>query len=113
MKIEWKCPACGAHAGKHGKGGKDKCEDRHATDGSPCQGFICECVSEEDDHGETFTTVCPDANCYHCGWAGSFPVKPKKLAPWEKKALEAGWAPPTRRAKELGLSTTSEGSVES
>ncbi len=103
LKIEWKCPKCGADANEHGRGGSEKCQDRHGR-GLTCAGFICECDGDtEDDHGQTFTDVCSNAVCYHCGWCGDFPVKPKKLQTWEKKALEAGWTPPEGRRGELGL----------
>lgn len=67
-------------------------------------GFICDC--EEDtgpDHGMTLSDTCPTATCYHCGWSGTFPPKPKGLQAWEKKALDAGWTMPEARAKELGV----------
>jgi hypothetical protein len=100
MKIEFKCPKCQAPPNTHGKGGEEKCRYR----GEGCMGFICECDSEgEEDHGESFANPCTEANCYHCGWGGTFPVKPKGLQAWEKKALEAGWVPPETRKKELEL----------
>lgn len=74
-----------------------------------CEGLICECDIEEspkcndDDHGESFTNVCTNANCYHCGWGGKIPVRPKGIQAWERKALDAGWSPPAERAKELGI----------
>lgn len=101
---KWACPKCGADANKHGKGGGEKCKDRFGTM-RECSGFICECDDEMnmDDHGESFATPCTNAVCYHCGWEGTFPIPPKGLEPWEKKALAAGWAPPEKRKKELGL----------
>lgn len=99
LKFEWKCPKCDAPPNKHGKGGREECAVR-TSDG--CMGFICEC--EEDtgkEHGTTLSDPCQAANCYHCGWGGTFPVKPKGLQTWEKKALEAGWTPPAKRAAEL------------
>jgi len=102
LRFKWACPKCGAGANGHGDGGRDGCIDRHAASVG-CLGFICEC---EDDtgatHGYTLADPCLLANCYHCGWGGRFPQKPKGLAPWEKKALEAGWSPPADRARELG-----------
>lgn len=98
MPIKWACPKCGAEANKHGKGGQKKCD--YSSD-AECNGFLCECA---DDHAEhSFANPCENANCYHCGWGGTFPVKPKGLQAWEKKALEAGWTPPGARRKELGL----------
>lgn len=99
-QIEWACPKCAAPANNHGKG---ECRDRFAR-GSDCPGFICECddeKSEQADHGTTFTNVCSNAVCYHCDWSGDFPVKPRGLASWEKKALDAGWSPPAERRREI------------
>ncbi len=99
VKIEFACPKCGTTP--RGCTGKAtlSCDSRLAT----CGGFICECAEEGADHGHTFADVCRDARCYHCGWRGTFPVKPKGLQAWEKKALEAGWSPTEARAKELGI----------
>ena len=100
MKIEFKCPKCNALPNEHGKGGAEKCIDRHGS----CMGFICDCSKDTgENHGESFEDSCPEANCYHCGWGGTFPIKPKGLQAWEKKALDAGWAMPDKRKKELGL----------
>jgi hypothetical protein len=100
IKVEWCCPKCGADADKHGKG---TCNHMLGTDYTECQGFICECDDEYDgeDHGTTFADPCHNANCYHCGWGGVFPPKPKGLQAWEKKALDVGWTPPAKRAEEL------------
>jgi hypothetical protein len=105
MKIEFKCPKCQAPPNDHGKGGPEKCNDRHGrSQDSGCMGFICECDNDgSEGHGESFEDPCPSANCYHCGWGGTFPTKPKGLQAWEKKALDAGWTPPEARKKELGL----------
>lgn len=84
----------------HGQG---PCADEKE---SLCSGFICECSSDESDadgHGDTYGMPCKEAHCYHCGWQGVFPKPPSKAAPWEKKALEAGWTPTPQRAVELGL----------
>jgi hypothetical protein len=97
-KIEFKCPKCGASPNGCPKKPKISC----MSHGS-CLGFICECTKEGPEHGASFTDVCREANCYHCGWGGTFPVKPKGLQAWEKKALDAGWSPPDARSKELGL----------
>lgn len=99
--MEFKCPECDAKPHQHGKGGKEKCV---AINGD-CDGFVCECFEggDLDDHGESFSNPCFDARCYHCGWRGQIPILPKKLQAWEKKALEAGWIPPAKRAKELKL----------
>jgi len=101
MKFEWKCPKCGAPAHGHGKGGLDKCD--YEDPAGLCEGFICECMIDDNDecHGMTLENPCPEANCYHCGWGGTFPVPPKGLQAWEKKALAAGWTMPDSRAKEL------------
>lgn len=102
LKLEFKCPKCGAVPHEHGK---KEC----LNEGEECEGIICECDPDEvpdqelEDHGTTFENPCIEANCYHCGWGGSLPVKPKGLQAWEKKALEAGWAPPAARKKELGF----------
>ena len=104
LEIKWACPKCGATHEKHGAGGSDKCKDRYQRD-QDCQGLVCECDDWDsgDEHGASFEHPCPNAVCYHCDWEGRFPPIPKKLAPWEKKALEAGWMPPKERKKELGL----------
>lgn len=100
QKIKWACPGCGAPPHKCGKG---ECESTIQFDGS-CEGFVCECACDTaKDHGKTFADPCRDAHCYHCGWGGTFPKKPKGLQPWEKQALDAGWAPPKKRAVELGM----------
>jgi hypothetical protein len=100
-KIEWKCPKCGALCDKCGKGpcihGPEKCD-----------GFLCNCddfgtYTDTEDHGESFSNVCRNAVCNHCGWCGTFPQRPNGILPWEKKALDAGWIPPESRAVEWGL----------
>ncbi len=102
MSASFKCPRCGAEPQKHGKG-------RCLQDTTTCDGLICECDPrddpkvDDDDHGDTFTNPCRFANCYHCGWGGTVPVKPKGMQAWERKALDAGWTMPVDRAKELGL----------
>jgi len=93
--AEWKCPECDAPAHKHGRGGKTKCVSD--DDLLNCEGLVCECDVDDDidgDHGLSQNDPCENAVCYHCGWGGRLPPKPKKMAPWEKKALEAGWKPP-------------------
>lgn len=98
--IPFVCPQCGAVPNGHGKG---HCQSL----GGGCLGFICECeVENGDDHGQTFADPCTEARCFHCKWAGTFPIPPKGLTSWEKKALDAGWAPPAARAAELGLKTS-------
>lgn len=103
MNFEWVCPRCGAPHGGHGKG---ECEDILGSK-KACQGLVCDCDDIDDferpDHGVSFASICYCARCYHCDWEGSLPVKPKGLQPYEKKALEAGWTPPDKRKKELGL----------
>ena len=91
--VAWKCPRCGATYDDHGKGGYERCQYTEGRSGS-CNGFLCEC---EGDGGAThgkYAAPCLTANCYHCGWGGTFPPPPKKALPWEKKALAAGWTPP-------------------
>lgn len=104
MIFDFKCPKCGAEPHKHGRG---NCEyDSRTID---CEGLICECDieenprSEESNHGITLENPCTEANCYHCGWGGTVPARPKGLQSWEKKALEAGWTMPEARKKDLGL----------
>ncbi len=106
MKFDFKCPKCGAEPHKHGKG---QCiNDSRTID---CEGLICDCEDWEDDnpksnhpdHGQTLENPCTGANCYHCGWGGTVPLKPKGLQSWEKKALEAGWTMPEARKLELKL----------
>jgi len=103
LVFEFKCPRCGAEPHRHGAGGRDRCK----YEGEECEGLICECDpdenpdSEQKEHGTTLSNPCRNANCYHCHWGGTVPVKPKGLQSWEKKALEAGWTPPPARAKEL------------
>lgn len=86
MKFEFKCPKCG----------KGPALDLHERDG-----LLCGCDphdhpdSEKALHGETLQNPCRNANCDNCGWGGTFPKAPKGLLPWEKKALAAGWTPPT------------------
>lgn len=92
-RIKWACPKCGATPDEHGKGGIAKCENP-AFEGAG-YGFLCDCDGMTSKvHGETLTDRCESASCGHCGWSGTFPPLPKKLAAWEKKALEAGWTPP-------------------
>lgn len=99
MKIEWKCPKCGAPANGHGKGGDDRCQ---ACERGNCGGLLCECDGDTaKSHGETYADPCEEARCFHCGWRGTFPKKPSGLQAWEKKALDAGWTMPDARAKEL------------
>lgn len=91
-KVKWACPKCGSSPDVHGKGGTSKCQ---YTDGQPghCYGFVCECDGDAD-HGNTVDDPCTTANCYHCGWGGTFPVPDFKLTGWAKKAWDAGWRPP-------------------
>ena len=110
LRVKWACPKCGATAtaNRHGKGGAKACEQ---TSAETCDGFLCECLEDGTYyHGETFTDVCHEAHCYHCGWGGKFPQTPKKIAPWEKKALAEGWKPPSDRANDLGVKVKKEGS---
>lgn len=97
LRFKWACPQCGALPNQHGKG---ECESR-GLGGDTCGGFICECMRDTPDHGETLTDQCTEAYCYHCHWGGVFPQKPKGLQAWEKKAIDAGWTPPEKRRKEL------------
>jgi hypothetical protein len=94
-KVKWACPKCGAEPnGKHGKGGVAKCEHGREPD---CYGFVCECADDSEEHGDSADNPCHVANCYHCGWGGTFPVPlfdPKKLKGWAKQAYAAGWKPP-------------------
>lgn len=87
--VAWACPKCGA---------TEKSEDQ----------FVCEC--DEDaacrvdpiaskkiaakDHGVSHANPCRSANCYACGWGGTFPPRPRGLPSWARKALDAGWTPP-------------------
>jgi hypothetical protein len=101
--IEWKCPKCSAIPNSHGHGGREACvyKEKSLTD---CYGFICECHDPTGvNHGETYEDRCYNAVCYHCGWSGVFPRPIKGIAPWESKALAAGWTPPAARAAELGI----------
>lgn len=100
MNTPWKCPKCGAAPEEHGKGGKEKCV--WAPHSDICLGFICHCDDDgTSGHGESLANRCPAAVCHHCDWYGKFPVIPRGLQPWEKKALEAGWVMPEARKKEL------------
>lgn len=107
MKFVWKCPKCEAPCNGHGKGGQETCTDRMSGRNGACMGLICECdgdqcpASLEPDHGHVLSNPCEEALCYHCGWGGTYPKAPKGLQAWEKKALAAGWVPPSERAKEL------------
>ena len=95
----WKCPNCGAAA--HGCGRKGakprniRADDMDHKPGS-CEGLLCECEDDGADptHGVEFSNPCYDAVCYHCGWGGEMPPRPKKIKPWEKSALDNGWSPP-------------------
>lgn len=114
--LPFMCPKCGAKPHTHGKGGSKNCRYLDGREGNDCEGIICECDNlvtdgddeaisavDQEDHGQSFTNLCEAANCYHCGWGGTLPQKPKGLQAWEKKALEAGWSMPDSRRKELGL----------
>ena len=93
-KIKWACPKCGAGVDEHGKGGPDSCNKHYSR---RCGGFICDCQNwdhQTEKHGEVQHDPCEHAVCEHCGWEGRFPPLPKKLKPWEKQALKAGWTPP-------------------
>lgn len=108
MKIKFQCPKCTARPNEHGVGA---CAERGKFLGR-CPGFICECdspTSDEPDHGQSFTNLCSEAVCFHCGWSGTFPVKPKSLLAWEKKALDAGWKMPPARAAELSAKSAAKG----
>lgn len=80
--MNWKCPKCGATPDSHGKG---KCEYTQGGSGS-CYGFVCEC--DNDRCEATDSDPCPAANCYHCGWGGTFPPPPIKLKGWAKTAVQ-------------------------
>lgn len=102
----WKCPDCGARAGRHGKGGQRDC-----ISNAQCEGLLCECfeyetgkarvLSNRKDHGISHDNPCPHAACHHCGWGGTMPPAFSGLEPWESKALEAGWKMPAKRKAEL------------
>ena len=98
MENKWACPKCGATTNVCGKRPTEMCTGKAPSE-TDCSGLICECDQFETGalHGESHSDPCEEANCYHCGWGGRLPVKPKGLAPWEKKALEAGWKPPPDR----------------
>ena len=104
-KSVWACPRCGADANKHGKGGEERCKQAYTLRSSGgCEGFLCQCDGDTDEgHGESLSDPCTEAYCYHCEWGGTFPVQPKGLEAWEKKALAAGWFMPDKRKKELKL----------
>jgi hypothetical protein len=79
-KYEWKCPKCGA---PHGACGKGECKCTYS--GGCCDGLVCECeevnITDNDideNHGLYIDNPCHNAHCYHCGWEGRFPPKPKK-----------------------------------
>lgn len=97
--MEFKCPKCEALPNECGSK-KVPCLGHNG-----CMGFICDCAEEDtaEDHGTTFSNPCPEANCYHCGWGGRFPLLPRGMQAWEKKAAAAGWTMPDARKKELGL----------
>lgn len=105
MSFEFRCPKCSAEPHSHGKGGCLSPGSDH------CEGLICECDptdlprSEEPDHGTTLNNPCCEANCYHCGWGGTVPRKPKGLQAWERTALAAGWKMPEGRERELAKAT--------
>lgn len=95
--FKWECPKCGAEANECGD---EKKRTSHHLD-EHCAGFICECDTDTEEHGTTLSDPCREAQCYHCGWCGTYPRPPLGLQAWEKKALEAGWTPPPDREKEL------------
>ena len=68
--MTWKCPDCSAPANKHGKG---ECALGVAKTGM-CSGMICDCDQDTDKIHGTAKEPCPNARCYHCGWAGEFPT---------------------------------------
>lgn len=93
-KAEWKCPRCEAPANACGKD-KPHLFNGHVCNEKHCSGFLCECDHDTaESHGETADDPCKNANCYHCGWGGEFPLPPFKLKGWAKKAWDAGWRPP-------------------
>lgn len=84
-KVVWACPECGATALKHGVGGARECLD--PTQEGKCGGFLCDCITPEsdlDNHG-TEENPCYNADCSHCGYAGSLP----KLLPDEPEQEDA------------------------
>jgi hypothetical protein len=94
MSKKWKCPGCGADAGKPGKGkclSMDSCPWR-------CEGLICDCPCDtKKKHGGVESDPCHNARCYHCGWLGTLPVPrfdPATLKGWHKTAWTNGWTPP-------------------
>lgn len=108
-KTEWKCPRCRAVAHVHGRG---PCAEG-APESEHCAGFLCHCEAKGNDgpevkaflHGMVESNKCHNAQCSHCGWAGTSPanaldymlgaaIDPTKLKGWAKKAYEAGWVPP-------------------
>ena len=115
QRVPWACPQCGATSTRHGNGGVDECVGRHeSARRAMCEGFLCECddIGTDADHGEMFTKVCTNAVCHHCGWFGKFPVKPKGLQAWERKALDAGWMPPAPRAIEIAKAVKAKGGAK-
>lgn len=93
-RVAWRCPKCKTGASsRHGKGGATACQ--YSQD--DCNGFLCECDQEGDTKHGTYDDPCLTANCYHCGWGGTFPLPrwtAAELPSWARTALKAEWTPP-------------------
>ncbi len=74
-KAKWACPECGMdHTGKHKRTLQKSCQAARKE----CGGFVCECEdATAKGHGDTLEDPCPYAVCYHCDWAGQFPLGKK------------------------------------
>lgn len=94
MAIPFVCPRCKSQPNGHGTVAR-YAKTEHRPNMDYCEGVLCRCEHDTvETHGETFEDPCLQAYCGCCGWGGRLPVLPKKMLPWERKALEAGWAPP-------------------
>jgi hypothetical protein len=71
----WRCPVC--NCGPEGCGDDDTVKKDCEARSLGCLGFVCECDNEGTETHGTPEEPCPAANCYHCGWGGTFPKKAK------------------------------------
>lgn len=95
MRIPYACLRCKSKPNKHGTVPR-YAKTEHGNRKDYCEGVLCQCPGDDvlETHGETFENPCLEAHCGCCGWGGRLPPLPKKMLPWERKALDAGWAPP-------------------
>ena len=95
VHVKWECPECKAPPNKHGNGGSDKCGmDRRGYEVTIAKASSASVTRTRKTMASRKTSLAFMLAATTADGAGRFPPLPKKLKPFEKKALDAGWTPP-------------------